>query len=202
MKNLLSIIILEDENNERKIIEQMITNRISINPTPQSYDAKIVLSTGNPQQVLDYVSRTKDEAILAYLDIDLKTDIDGIEVASRIKNVGLNSQTVFVTADASALALTIQRHVAPLDYVTKDSTAAEIQNWIYETLDTAYHRYQLMMNSSQTTTYFTYSKIHGIIERIPLEQVYYLEILPKKYKKLRIYAQNKIFDCKWHTQGI
>lgn len=191
---MLAIIILEDNAAERKIIQQMIENRIQINETPVAYDARVVLSTGNPHSVLAYIEQHQNLNYLAFLDIDLKTSLDGIEVASRIKNIGILSQIVFVTADAAALRLTIQRHVEPLDYITKDSSPEQIQHRIYETVDTAYKRYQLTMSSGQAS-YFTYSKIHGFLERIPLAELYYISIQPKKYKTLRVYAKNRVFDC-------
>lgn len=192
---MLAVIILEDNINERKLIQQMIENRIQINSTPYSYDAQIVLSTGNPRTVLNYIKTHKNFNFLAFLDIDLKTDLDGIEVASRIKNMGILSQIVFVTADTTALRLTIEKHVEPLDYITKDATPEKIQQEIYNTVDIAYKRYHLAMESVNHINYFTYSKIRNFIEKIPLDQVYYLSIQQKKYKTLRVYAKNKIFDC-------
>ncbi len=191
---MLAIIILEDNAAEREIIQQMIENRIQINETPDAYDARVVLSTGKPRDVLAYIEQHQDLNYLAFLDIDLKTSLDGIEVASRIKNIGILSQIVFVTADATALRLTIERHVEPLDYITKDSAPEQIQQRIHETVDTAYKRYRLTMSSGQAS-YFTYSKIHGFLERIPLAELYYISIQPKKYKTLRVYAKNRVFDC-------
>lgn len=192
---MLAIIILEDNINERKLIQQMIENRIQINSTPYPYDAQVVLSTGKPQSVLNYITEHKDFNFLAFLDIDLKTDLDGIEVASRIRNIGIFSQIVFVTADATALRLTIERHVEPLDYITKDATPEQIKQKIYNTIDTAYKRYHISLKSTMRTKYFTYTKIKNFIEKIPLNEVFYLSIQQKKYKTLRVYTKNKIFDC-------
>ena len=192
---MLSIIILEDNQSERQIIQKMIENRISVNSTPEEYNAQIVLSTADPQEVISYVEQNDQKQILAYLDIDLQTTIYGIEVASRIKSTGLNSQIVFVTSDAEALRYTIPRPVVPLDYITKDAPPVEIQGRIYETVDLGYQNYLRTINNSDKKRYFTYSRINGMIERIPLEQVYYLELQPKKYGQLRVYAKDMIFDC-------
>ena len=82
---MLAIIILEDNAAEREIIQQMIENRIQINETSDAYDARVVLSTGKPRDVLAYIEQHQSLNYLAFLDIDLKTSLDGIEVASRIK---------------------------------------------------------------------------------------------------------------------
>lgn len=192
---MLSIIVLEDNEQERNIIEKLINNRISINPTPDQYDAKIVLSSANPKDVIDFISNHEHDDFLAYLDIDLKTNIDGIEVASQIKNTNNYSQIVFVTADANALRLTIQRHVEPLDYITKDKPIDDLKNQVYETIDTAYKRYQTMTKSIHKVEYFVYNKFNNFTEKIPLNQLFYLTIYQKRYKKLRAYSLNKVFDC-------
>ena len=169
---MLAIIILEDNITERKLIQQMIENRIQINSTPYPYDAQVVLSTEKPQDVLNYIAKHKDFNFLAFLDIDLKTDLDGIEVASRIRNIGIFSQIVFVTADATALRLTIERHVEPLDYITKDAAPEQIKQKIYNTIDTAYQRYRISMKSTMRTKYFTYNKIKNFIEKILQVKLY------------------------------
>lgn len=192
---MLAIIVLEDNENERKIIQKMIENRISVNNSPKEYDAKVVLSTSDPKEVISFVKEKKQRELLAYLDIDLKTTVDGIEVASQIKSSNSSSQIVFVTADADALRYTIQRHVAPLDYITKDAKPEEIQHRIFETVDLGYQRYLQLVNDSEKEQYFTYSRINGMIERIPLNQIYYVELHEKKYGQLRVYAKDMIFDC-------
>ncbi len=63
---MLAIIILEDNAAERKIIQQMIENRIQINETPVAYDARVVLSTGNPHSVLTYIEQHQDLNYLAF----------------------------------------------------------------------------------------------------------------------------------------
>lgn len=192
---MLAVVVLEDNVSEREIIQKMIENRISVNPTPEEYDAEVVLSTGSPTDVLRFIKDHEDDNLLAFLDIDLKTEVDGIEVASRIKSLNPDNQIVFVTADAEALKYTIKRHVAPLDYITKDAKPEEIQSRIYETVDLAYKRYQQLTQNNKTDDYFTYSRIKGIIERIPLQKIYYLELQDKKYGQVRVYAQDLIFDC-------
>lgn len=51
------------------------------------------------------------------------------------------------------------------------------------------------MKSTMRTKYFTYNKIKNFIEKIPLNEVFYISIQQKKYKTLRVYTKNKIFDC-------
>ena len=45
---MLKVLILEDNNLQRKTISQIVQNRIMINNTDKSYDMEIAISTDNP----------------------------------------------------------------------------------------------------------------------------------------------------------
>lgn len=190
---MLNIVILEDNEQERKLFEKIVKNRIMINSTPDEYDAKIVLSTADPQEVINYTNANQ-QVLLAIIDIDLHTHLDGIDVAEHIKNTSAFSQIIFLTGNPYALQLTIQRRIAPLDYITKGNISCTTSR-LQETIDIAYQRYLLNMKNSSKINYLNYSRTKGIIERIPLKDVYYISFLPQKYKKLRVICKNKIFDC-------
>ncbi|MSE06167.1 DNA-binding response regulator, partial [Lactobacillus salivarius] len=44
---MLKVLILEDNNLQRKTISQIVQNRIMINNTDKSYDMEIAISTDN-----------------------------------------------------------------------------------------------------------------------------------------------------------
>lgn len=192
---MLGVIILEDNTEQRHSLAEIVKNRIMINPSPHEYNAKLVLATADPQEVLDYVNQTSLDGLLAILDIDLKTDIDGIDVAVKLKNLPIFSQIVFVTADPDALRLTIQRRVAPLDYITKTAIFDQLRARLQETIDIAYQRYEREMFNPNSDSYLSYSRLRGVIERIPLEQVYYINLIPQRYNRIRLFTQNKVIDC-------
>ena len=45
---MLKVLILEDNNLQRKTISQIVQNRIILNNTDKSYDMEIAISTDNP----------------------------------------------------------------------------------------------------------------------------------------------------------
>ena len=69
---MLKVLILEDNNLQRKTISQIVQNRIMINNTDKSYDMEIAISTDNPVDAINYVENHREEMVLAFLDIDLK----------------------------------------------------------------------------------------------------------------------------------
>ena len=50
---MLKVLILEDNNLQRKTISQIVQNRIMINNTDKSYDMEIAISTDNPVDAIN-----------------------------------------------------------------------------------------------------------------------------------------------------
>lgn len=191
---MLSILILEDNLGQQRKIKEIVNNRILINVTPRQYDAEIALTTGDPNAVIAYLQAHQDKIYLALLDIDLKTNLDGIDVAEQIKNLSIFNQIAFITADAEALKLTIQRRIAPLDYITKNNSIEGLTTRLQETIDTAYRGY---INSLGDTSqqFLNYERVRGVIERLPLEQVLFLQTNSHKANWLSITSNDQIIEC-------
>lgn len=52
---MLSTIILEDDLHQLQVIEEIVKNRIMINPTPHEYDMRVDLVTANPDEVVQFI---------------------------------------------------------------------------------------------------------------------------------------------------
>ena len=95
---MLKVLILEDNNLQRKTISQIVQNRIMINNTDKSYDMEIAISTDNPVDAINYVENHREEMVLAFLDIDLKNkQINGLDIAEHIRQYLRFAEIVFVT---------------------------------------------------------------------------------------------------------
>lgn len=79
---MLKVIILENDDYQADYIERLVSQRKLINPTPRSYDMKVYLRTSDPQEVIDKIT---DEEYLAVLDIELDSQLSGIDVAEQIR---------------------------------------------------------------------------------------------------------------------
>lgn len=75
---MLKIFICDDEEIHRNRITNIIKNYVMM----MDYDVEFQLAADNPYDILSYVSTNKTEGIY-FLDIDLNSDINGVELVSR-----------------------------------------------------------------------------------------------------------------------
>ena len=111
---MLSVLICEDNpsfmGRIRKCVEQIITI--------EDLNMKIEKTASTPNEILEYL-RSNKIAGLYFLDIDLNTDMTGIELAENIRKYDPRGFIVFVTADEYSLPLTMKHRVEALDYIVK-----------------------------------------------------------------------------------
>ena len=110
---MIDIIICEDNNNQRKEIESII------NSESKNLNSNIVLSTANPNEVLNYINNCKLNSFIYFLDIDLKSNMNGLELAKLIRKSDPRGYIIFLTAHAELTLLTFQYKVQAMDFIIK-----------------------------------------------------------------------------------
>lgn len=126
---MLDIIICEDNKKEREGITSFIRAVLS----EDNLNASIVLSTENPYDVIDHVKNFKKNTGIYFLDISLKSDIDGLNLAKVIRKMDLEGYIIFVTTHSELRILTFEYKVEALDYIIKDDIL-KVKNRIKECL--------------------------------------------------------------------
>lgn len=112
---MLKVFICEDNYMQKESIENIIKNTIA----KEELDIEIALSTSMPNKILDYISINQEEGIY-FLDIDLNSDINGIQLAEQIRQYDPRGFIVFVTTHAEMSYLTFIYKVEAMDYIIKD----------------------------------------------------------------------------------
>jgi len=79
----------------------------------------VVCDTSNPTDVLDYLKQDKKIMGLYFLDLDLGCDINGIQLAEKIKTHDPFGCIVFITADGNSYKLTFEYKLEAMDYIVK-----------------------------------------------------------------------------------
>lgn len=135
---LLNIIICEDNKELRIYYQLMIKDYIKKHP---NIDMKIILSTGNPNDVNIYMESHTNEAKFFLLDIEFPdSKIRGIDLATKIRQQDLNSKIVFITTHEELTTLIFDRKVEPLDYISKEVGLDGIKKKLYKDLDITIER--------------------------------------------------------------
>jgi len=107
-----NIIICEDNANQRKELDSIITNEI------KNFACEIALSTNNPHDVINHIDNSTSSFIY-FLDVDLNSDLNGFQLAQLIRTHDPNGYIIFLTGHAELTLLTFQYKVQALDYIVK-----------------------------------------------------------------------------------
>ncbi len=113
---MLSIFVCEDNKEQREKFAKIIQDLILI----ENFDMEFKLSTSKPDDILSYLTEN-DVSGLYFLDIDLKSSINGIELASKIRQYDPRGFIVFITTHSEMSYLTFIYKVEAMDYIIKDN---------------------------------------------------------------------------------
>lgn len=155
---MLRVFICEDNKVFRERVEKIIDNIIII----ENYDMKLEFATSNPYELLSEI-KNKDEKStgIYFLDIDLQSDINGIQLASEIRALDSRAFIIFITSHAEMSYLTFLYKVEAMDYIIKDEPE-KIQKRIDECIRESVKRYTLNNSSDKIFTAKSNDKLISI----------------------------------------
>lgn len=142
---MLNIFLCEDNEKQREIYTNLIKKSILI----EDFDTKFICSTTNPHKVLEKMKDMSGTG-LYFLDIDLRSDINGLTLAQRIRKLDPRGFIVFVTTHSEMSYMTFTYKVEAMDFIIKDNPK-ELQNRIHQCIIDAYTRYTSRNNQEQKT---------------------------------------------------
>lgn len=191
---MLKVIIVENNARQARYIRQLVEQRIMINPTPAEYDMKVVVQSADPDEVMKSLGH---EDYLAILDIELDRQSNGMDVAEKIRHRANFAEIIFVTAYQEYLPYTVSRRIEPLDYISKGTKIESVSGRLRQDIDEAYARYQLFLNGPQEKrATFVYEPVRGVKRQIDLADLYFVESVKNKNRRLRIVGKN--FLAEYH----
>ncbi|EIW14151.1 two-component system response regulator [Lactiplantibacillus pentosus KCA1] len=166
---MLKTFVVEDDSEQLATLKQIITNHIMIN----DFDMELTLATGQAQALLDYVQSHESVEGLYFLDIEYPgQDLNGLSLATKIREADVNAKIVFVSTHSEMAFLTFERRIEPLDFIVKDLGQDTVKAKVETDIRVAYERYTKQGVTSKAT--FSYSK-GGQLFNVPLEQVLFIE---------------------------
>ncbi|KRK45472.1 response regulator transcription factor [Dellaglioa algida] len=101
---------------------------------------KVEIKTQSPIEVIDYLEKCNPKQGTYFLDIDLASSIDGIDLAEQIRATDVQAKIIFVTTHDEMMPLTLRRRVEALGFVTKDQPLDDYRAEIVELLTLAQQR--------------------------------------------------------------
>lgn len=112
---MLNIYICEDTEKQLAMIQKYIYETITL----YELDMQVVCASSSPYKLLDNLKENEGSGVY-FLDVDLSSDINGIQLASEIRKCDPRGFIVFITTHAEMSFLTFKYKVEALDYIIKD----------------------------------------------------------------------------------
>lgn len=111
----ISIVLCEDKqvilNNIRTSLEKIIRqNRL---------DAVVSFSTDNPKRIIEYAKQNCQGVNAYFLDINLGTNMNGLELAKQIRQYDPNSYITFITGHPELCMTVFKYHIEAFEYLIK-----------------------------------------------------------------------------------
>lgn len=133
----MKVIICEDNPKQLKNITETINRHLLF----KEEDIRVVLATSDPYEIIEYIKKNNDsEDTLFFFDIDLNSDINGIDLASKVKQYDKRNKIVFITTHEEVMDLVFKYKIEALDFIVK-STPEQILDRIAECISIAYERF-------------------------------------------------------------
>lgn len=142
---MIEVYICEDDLEQRRMIANYVKGAILIN----EYDMDIKVVGSNPEEIIEQVKLSENSG-LYFLDIDLKSDKNGLLLAQEIREYDPRGFIIFITAHAEMSFLTFQYKVEALDFILKDEPK-QLQNRICECIEHVNKKYMKISRGSGKT---------------------------------------------------
>ncbi|KHF36529.1 Accessory gene regulator protein A [Paenibacillus sp. P1XP2] len=112
---MLNVYICEDNERQREQIERLVSHSI----IKHKLDMEVACSTGDYRELLEQSGKDGHPSLFL-LDIDLKADINGIQLGGMLRDRNPDCLIAFITTHSELSYLTFQYKVEAFDFMIKD----------------------------------------------------------------------------------
>ncbi|WP_018932883.1 LytR/AlgR family response regulator transcription factor [Gracilibacillus lacisalsi] len=181
----MKIVICENEASQQEFLQSVISNYAMFHEPSM----EVVLNTSKPEKVLECLQHNGADCY--FLDIELGTSIDGMDLAREIRKQDPLANIIFITAHADKMKLTFKYKLAALDFIAKENGKERIAEQVREALRVAFNKYLQIGDHEEMN--FIQIKIGERIININIADVYYFETSAQVHK-IRLYERNGEYE--------
>jgi len=179
---MLNIYICEDNAKQREFVAAFVSDYCIF----RNLDGSMVLASADPKEILVHYKNVQEPSLFL-LDIDLGAEINGIELARRIRKQGKKASIAFLTTHSELALLTIQYQVEALDFIIKDSPE-NIKRKIAECISVAYERH-----TEGSKAKIIKITVGDKIIPLDMDEIIYIETTQTRHK-LRLHTQSRTLE--------
>lgn len=175
---MVNIYICEDDISQLEGISKIVLELIKEN----NYDMRIVKASQFPNEIIDMIKIYNNtiEVNAYFLDIDLKTNINGFMLAEEIRRLEPRAFIIFITTHGEMQYLTFKYKTEALDFIIKEDFF-NLKNNIKQCLESIKKKVETYNNIIYKNTKGANSKIFEIetrdkIIREPFNTIVYFKV--------------------------
>lgn len=177
---MLKVYICEDNLEQRNRVEAYINEIIA----EENLRMECVCATEDPHVILDCVKEEDREGIF-FLDIDLQSDMNGIELADKIRKIQPRCYIIFITSHSEMSYLTFFYKVEAMDFIIKDNVW-DVRNRLYQCL---LNCQQLSRQSVDEEEKNFMVKMGDYVKAVPYEEILFFEVSSNS-RKIILHGKN------------
>lgn len=181
---MIPVYLCEDDPGQLSYWKKLIENIAVI----QDWDMKVKAAATTPAELLSSIDRDRPETAVYFLDVDLKSSINGIQLASEIRKYDPRAFISFVTTHDEMAAYTFKYRVEALGYVIKGRP--DFNDQIKACLQSAYDKCQIPNIPVVEKVAIRAGKKLLIL---PMDDIYYIEPAFRSHK-LRLHKRNEVVE--------
>ena len=189
---MIDIFICEDNKKQLNLFQKYISNFILM----EGFDMRIVQATSDPHDLLKEIL-TAENTGLFFLDIDLKSDMNGLSLAQRIRQIQPRCFIVFITSHSEMSFLTFQYKAEALDFIVKDNTE-HVKAKIRDCLFDVSNKYTSLNNDITRTFTITQNEKRIVID---YNDIIYFET-SSNIHKIILHSQKRIIEFTGQLKDI
>lgn len=183
---MFPILICEDNAVHLDQISTIIKHYLMMNENNYS----ISYTSQDPHKIIQYIKETKPRKGIYFIDVDLQSDMNGLELAREIRAKDIEGRIIFITSDQTAAKESFRFNVEALGFIEKTADLNLLREEICEIFRTALSR-QVQVNEIKKEHFsFTYA---GETYHFNLEDVILLETSDIPHK-LKLYTVDGFFE--------
>lgn len=175
------IVICEDELTHRQRLEGIIKELME----NKKYNHEIIGSFSNPQDVIRFIKQHRNDKIIYFLDVDLESNMNGVELAREIRKLDPVGNIIFTTSHLEYSLVTFRYKVSALDYIMKQD-ATTMKKRIKDCFDAIYEQENLLDRDANSKLTINSG---GEVIKVNFQDIMFIET--SGMRKLKVHTQNE-----------
>lgn len=181
---MLRVHVCEDNKKQRENIKTLIENIIDV----ENLDMQLGIVSEDPDSMLKEIQKEQLTGIF-FLDIDLQHQMNGMELARRIREYQPRCFIIFVTTHSEMSYMTFSYKVEAMDFIIKDNPN-DMQNRVHQCLLHAQQLYQEIFQE-QSEKYII--KTNSRVQEVSYEDILFFEAM-KNSRKVVLHGKKQLIE--------